>query len=116
MEKFKKQLNKGMLELSILKLLSVEDQYGYSILTEVSKRSDDKLILKEGTLYPILYRLEDQKIIKSYWHTEETGRSKPRKYYSLTSDGIKYFKDMLEVYEEVTSGMEKLLGRGEGNE
>jgi PadR family transcriptional regulator PadR len=112
MEKFKKQLNKGLLELSILKLLDEEDQYGYSIMTEVDKRSNQKLTLKEGTLYPILYRLEDQDYIESYWKTEEELRSKPRKYYQLTKKGKMYFEEMLEVYLEVSNGMKNLLGRG----
>ena len=65
MDKFKKQLNKGVLELSILKLLTEDNQYGYSIMEEIGVRSNQKLQIKDGTLYPILYRLEDQKIIES---------------------------------------------------
>ena len=109
MEKFRKQLNKGVLELSILKLLSEEDQYGYSLMEAIGTRSNENLQIKDGTLYPILYRLEDQKLIESYWKTEETGRSKPRKYYRLTKEGHVYFEDMLSAYLEVTSGMKNLL-------
>ena len=109
MEKFRKQLNKGVLELSILKLLSEEDQYGYSLMEEIGNRSKDNLSIKDGTLYPILYRLEDQKYIESYWKTEDTARSKPRKYYRLSKKGHQYFEDMLSAYLEVTSGMKNLL-------
>lgn len=110
MEKFRKQLNKGVLELSILKLLSEDDQYGYSLMESIGTRSHNNLQIKDGTLYPILYRLEDQQLIESYWKTEEAGRSKPRKYYRLTEQGHVYFEDMMSVYLEVTSGMKSLLG------
>ena len=109
MEKYRKQLNKGVLELSVLKLLSENDQYGYSIMEDINLRSNQKLQIKDGTLYPILYRLEDQKIIESYWKTEETGRSKPRKYYRLTKYGRTYYENMLSAYLEVTSGMRNIL-------
>ena len=110
MEKFKKQLNKGVLELCILKLLDEENQYGYSIIQKISDRSFEHVILKDGTLYPILYRLEDQGIIESYWETVDYRSKKPRKYYKLTNLGRKYFTDMLIVYEEVTSGVKSILG------
>ena len=109
MEKFRKQLNKGVLELSILKLLSENDQYGYSIMEETKIRSKYNLQIKDGTLYPILYRLEDQKIIESYWKTEDSGRSKPRKYYRLTKKGHNYFEMMLSAYLDITTGMKNLL-------
>ncbi len=110
LEKFKKQLNKGVLELCILKLLDEENQYGYSIIQKISDRSFEHVILKDGTLYPILYRLEDQGIIESYWETVDYRSKKPRKYYKLTNLGRKYFTDMLIVYEEVTSGVKSILG------
>ena len=116
MDKFKKQLNKGVLELSILKLLTEDNQYGYSIMEEIGVRSNQKLKIKDGTLYPILYRLEDQKIIESYWKTEEAGRSKPRKYYRLTKNGMEYFENMLSAYLEITSGMKNILKWGYINE
>ena len=110
LEKFKKQLNKGVLELCILKLLDEENQYGYSIIQQISDRSYEHVLLKDGTLYPILYRLEDQKIIESYWETVDNRSKKPRKYYKLTKSGKKYFMEMLDVYEEVTSGVKSILG------
>lgn len=109
MEKFRKQLNKGVLELSILKLLSEDDQYGYSLMEAIRLRSSNVLQIKDGTLYPILYRLEDQHYIESHWKTESEGRSKPRKYYRLTKEGHEYFRNMLAIYDELTSGMKDLL-------
>ncbi len=109
MQDFKKQINKGVLELSILKILNTDDQYGYRIIQLVSKQSNGNLLLKDGTLYPILYRLEDGKYIESYWKTNEEGRSKPRKYYKITSLGKERFESMLADYLEINAGISSLL-------
>ena len=109
MDNFKKQFNKGILELGILKLLNEKDQYGYSIIQEINKRSNKVIELKDGTLYPILYRLEDQQAIESYWFTETEGRGKPRKYYKITNTGINRFEQMLEDYLEITRGFQNII-------
>lgn len=109
MDNFKKQFNKGILELGILKLLHEKDQYGYSIIQEINKRTNNAIELKDGTLYPILYRLEDQDVIESYWHTETEGRSKPRKYYRITDKGTHRFEVMLKDYLEITRGFENII-------
>lgn len=108
MENFKKQFNKGLLELGILKLLIEKDQYGYSIIRDIDKRSGNRIELKDGTLYPILYRLEDQKYIESYWKTSE-GRGKPRKYYRLTKIGRERYQDMLRDFIEVNEGISRII-------
>jgi len=105
---FRKQFNKGVLELGILKLLVEQDHYGYSLIKEINDRSLGVIELKDGTLYPILYRLEDQKLIESYWETQE-GRGKPRKYYRITTIGKERFEDMLTDYLEVNSGIQKII-------
>ena len=109
MAQFKKQFKKGLLELVILRLLFEDDHYGYSLIQEVNDRSNNSLELKEGTLYPLMYRLEDQKLIENYWETKNEGRSKPRKYYRLTKYGRTYYENMLSAYLEVTSGMRNIL-------
>lgn len=106
---FKKQFKKGVLELGILKLLNEKDHYGYSIIQEISSRSNNSLEMKDGTLYPIMYRLEDQKVIESYWQTSEQGRAVPRKYYRITKIGRKRYEDMLADYLEVTVGISNIL-------
>ncbi len=108
MADFKKQFKKGVLELGILKLLSEKDQYGYSIIQEINIRSNNTLDLKDGTLYPIMYRLEDAKLIESYWQEPE-GRGKPRKYYRITSTGKERFRQMLYDFNEVNDGITKIL-------
>jgi len=108
-KKFNKQFKKGVLELAILKLLNDKDHYGYSIISEIYKNSDNAIEIKDGTLYPILYRLEDNQLIESYWDTGDTTRSKPRKYYQITVEGKTRYVEMLADYLEISSGISKIL-------
>ncbi len=81
-----KQLKKGVLEILILRLFQESPHYGYQLIQELRDRSGGFFVLKEGTLYPILYRLEDANWIESYW-VEAEGRSVPKKYYRITESG-----------------------------
>ena len=58
-DRFAQQLKKGVLEMLVLKLICEKPAYGYELLSELKKSSQGRFCLKEGTLYPILYRLED---------------------------------------------------------
>jgi PadR family transcriptional regulator PadR len=80
------QFKKGILPMLILKILSTEKDYGYNIVTKFNQMSDGAIVLKEGTLYPILYRLEDEGLIMSEWNMP-SDKSKPKKYYVITSKG-----------------------------
>ena len=111
MGEFKKQINKGVLELAVLKLLNEKDQYGYAIMQQVKDRSDTQLHMKDGTLYPILYRLEDNGLIESYWQTVE-GRGKPRKYYRITKTGSNELEKMIQDYLSVSMGIKRILDFG----
>lgn len=106
---FKKQFKKGVIELTILKLLYEEDQYGYSIIQQISSRSKNHIEIKDGTLYPILYRLEDNNYIENYWKTDTSSRSKPRKYYRITLKGRVRYEEMLKDYLEIDKGIKRIL-------
>ncbi len=108
MTDFKKQINRGVLELAVLKLINDTDLYGYAIIQEIKKQSGGKLELKDGTLYPILYRLEDNGFVESYWK-EAIGRGKPRKYYKIMAFGTERLEVMLNDYEEITRGIKNIL-------
>ena len=86
----RKELKTGVVELAILALLIDKEMYGYELAQDLNDRSDGKIKVKEGTLYPILYRLEEKKVIKSYWQAPK-GRGKPRKYYQVTPNGEEYY-------------------------
>lgn len=80
------QLKKGVLELLVLELICQKRTYGYELMAELKARSDGFFSLKEGTLYPILYRLEDDGLIEAVWSPGE-GKNAPKKMYAATELG-----------------------------
>jgi PadR family transcriptional regulator PadR len=82
---FDRELLKGSIALLILKLLSERDMYGYEIIQEARRRSEDAFEFKEGTLYPALHQLHKRGFLHSEWRTGKNGRQ--RKYYGLTARG-----------------------------
>ena len=105
MEKKKK---KGSLDICVLSSLLNEDSYGYKIIQDL----ENVLDISESTLYPILKRLEANKLVKSY-SVEHNGRL--RKFYSITQEGrkkiiayLKDFKELLNVYEYIVKRSKKI--------
>ena len=92
--KIEKSLLSGSTPLLVLSLLRDGDKYGYEMVTELARRSDDTFQLKEGTLYPLLHTLEKNKYVTSYLHSTPGGRE--RKYYRLTDLG----REQLEYKEK----------------
>ena len=74
----------GGLDLLILSLLSEREMYGYEIVTELARRSDETFSLREGTLYPLLHRLEKEGAVAA---REVKAGGRPRRYYRLTKKG-----------------------------
>ena len=85
-DRFSQQLKKGVLEMLVMELLCRKPGYGYELLVELRSRSGGLFSLKEGTLYPILYRLEDEGLIAASWSQGE-GRTMPKKIYEATAQG-----------------------------
>lgn len=83
--KIEKSLLSGSTPLLILSLLRDSDMYGYEMVTELARRSDDTFLLKEGTLYPLLHSMEQEQLVCSYTKLTPSGRE--RKYYRLTNQG-----------------------------
>lgn len=83
--KIEKSLLSGSTPLLVLSLLKDSDKYGYQMIEELAKRSDDTFLLKEGTLYPLLHALEKDGLVKAYIQATPSGRE--RKYYRLTKAG-----------------------------
>lgn len=77
------QLRRGTLEYCVLTLVKDTPSYGYDLVTTLSKW--ESLATKEGTLYPLLRRLQKEGLIDSFWQESESGP--PRKYYQITSEG-----------------------------
>lgn len=85
-DRFAQQLKKGVLEMLVLKLICDRPTYGYELLQRLKERSESRFVLKEGTLYPILYRLEDDGLIAAKW-SQGQGRTAPKKIYEVTEAG-----------------------------
>ena len=103
-----KQLRKGVLEVLILKQLATEQKYGYMLLQELRNKSNGYFDLKEGTLYPILYRLEDEKWVETHW-VEAEGRGLPKKYYRITEAGRRQAVAAEALWHEFVEAVNKTL-------
>lgn len=110
-EKYEKQMKKGILEMLVLKLVSQEPKYGYQIIQEMKEKSEDTFLLKDGTLYPILYRLEDDGLVVSEW-SESEGKQVPRKYYRITEQGRQALDEIESVWKRIAEGVLKVLEDG----
>lgn len=85
-QKYEQQMKKGVLEMLVLQLLSEKEKYGYQLICELKEKSSEMFLLKEGTLYPILYRMEDDGLVVSKW-SQPKGREVSKKYYRITQEG-----------------------------
>lgn len=94
-------------ELLVLTLLSGEDMYGYQIITELEKRSQNVFEMKEGTLYPVLHGLWKAGAVESY-ETETPGGRK-RKYYHLTKKGRELLQSEAQEWRTYAQGVEAVL-------
>ena len=103
-----KELLKGHLPILILGILREKPLHGYAICREIQSRGASELNLKEGTLYPLLYRLERQGHIKSSWETAPSG--KQRKVYKITKSGIKLIESHKKEWKVLTSLFSTFLG------
>lgn len=104
--KISKELLKGSTVSLILSVIEKEDMYGYKIVREIEKCSDNVFTLKEGTLYPILHNLEEDNYVESYW--VDAG-SKKRKYYKITRKGKKLLKEKKEEWQVYSTAVKKVL-------
>ncbi|MBP3419919.1 MAG: PadR family transcriptional regulator [Marinifilaceae bacterium] len=97
-ENVKSQMRKGMLEYCVLLLLHKESLYVSDILNRLKEA---KLIVVEGTLYPLLTRLKNDGILAYEW--QESTQGPPRKYYRLTDDGCKMLAQIETAWNEIAN-------------
>src|SRR6266446_10992580 len=95
----KSELLQGTLDLLILKTLAAGPMHGYSIAQRIQQRSDDLLVVEEGSLYPCLYRMEEKGWITAEWGKSENNRR--AKYYGLTRPGRRQLEQETAVWERV---------------
>jgi DNA-binding PadR family transcriptional regulator len=96
------ELRRGVIVLAVLSQLEKE-QYGYSLLKLLS---DQGLDVDQGTLYPLLRRLESQGLLQSVWRVEE---ARPRRYYVISDEGRKAMPRLKEEWARTVAMMEKML-------
>lgn len=106
------QMLKGMLEGCILKIISKQETYGYEIAETLSAYGFGKIA--EGTIYPLLLRLEKNGLVDTEHRPSELGPR--RKYYRLSRAGENALSDFVDNYTELESAVNKLLERREENE
>lgn len=92
----KSQMRKGMLEYCILLLLHRAPSYASDIIAQLK---DAKMLVVEGTLYPLLTRLKNDKLLKYEW--QESTQGPPRKYYALTLDGEEALRQLDDSWDEL---------------
>ena len=102
-ENAKAQMRKGILEYCILSFLSNNDAYASDIIKELKEA---RLIVVEGTLYPLLTRQKNAGLLSYRW--EESTQGPPRKYYTITDIGHKFLADLHQSWNELVSAIDML--------
>jgi PadR family transcriptional regulator PadR len=106
LENTKAQMRKGILEYCILSVLSKNSCYASDIIKELKEA---KVIVVEGTLYPLLTRQKNAGLLSYRW--EESQQGPPRKYYELTSEGKEYLDDLDGSWEELVESVNLIRTR-----
>lgn len=100
-ENTKAQMRKGVLEYCILSMLSQQPAYASEIIERLKA---SKMIVVEGTLYPLLTRLKNASLLGYRW--EESPSGPPRKYYEITPEGTKFIKELGETWQALVKAVE----------
>jgi len=103
----KTELLQGTLDLLILKTLTAGPMHGYSIVQRIQQRSEDLLVVEEGSLYPCLYRMEGKGWIAAEWGKSENNRR--AKFYSLTRAGRKQLEEETVTWQRVQRAITLVL-------
>ncbi len=102
-EHYLSELRRGTLVLSVLSQLE-EQQYGYSLKERLSNYGIE---IEQGTLYPLLRRLESQGLLESEWVVAE---SRPRRYYQLNKKGEEILDTLLREWQHIVESLKNILG------
>ncbi len=100
--KLTQELRRGILVLAALSQLT-EEKYGYALMNSLAEKGLD---IEQGTLYPLLRRLESQGLLQSEWNVEG---SRPRRYYVISPEGTQTLQDLAGEWREITEVLERLL-------
>jgi transcriptional regulator len=103
----KRDTFQGTLDMLVLKALQLEPMHGWGITERIEQWSEQVFQLGQGTLYPALYRLERQGLIKSEWKV--TTNNRRARYYALTKDGRRHFADELAQWRRLSRAIDLIL-------
>lgn len=101
-ENTKAQMRKGVLDLCVLSIISEKEAYPSEIM---EKLKESKLIVVEGTLYPLLTRLKNAELLDYTWRESNAGP--PRKYYTITTQGNNFLNELLDTWQELNNAVFK---------
>jgi len=104
--RIERELMRGAGPVAVLKLLEGGARYGYELVETLAESSDGVLAMGQSTLYPLLYNLEAQGLVRAEWR--EAGSARPRKYYALTAKGKKRLAHDIEQWRAVQRAMQSL--------
>jgi PadR family transcriptional regulator len=108
MDTDKLEFLRGTLDVLILKALVWGPLHGYGITSFIRRRSDDALLVEEGTLYPALWRLESKGLLEAEWGLSENKRK--AKFYRLNPAGRRRLRRDVKVWEAYATAIAKVLG------
>lgn len=103
----------GNVETFILSILDEGPSYGYAIVQDLKTRSEGLLELGEGTVYPVLYRMEKKELITAFWLEAENTRR--RKYYRISPKGRAALESNLIQWQQLVAIMNKLRQKSSGS-
>ncbi|HEY7790033.1 MAG TPA: PadR family transcriptional regulator [Vicinamibacterales bacterium] len=106
----KSEVLQGTLDMLVLRALQLQPMHGWGITERLEQWSEEVLQLGQGSLYPALYRLERQRLIKSEWRTTENNRR--ARYYALTPAGRRHFDRELAQWRRISRAINLVLERG----
>ncbi len=102
-------IKRASVEILLLALLNDGDKYGYQMTQELKKRTDCKIVLLEGSMYPILYKLTEEGCVT--YEERQAGRRRTRVYYHLTKKGHKKLESLIRDFREQINVVESLLSK-----
>ena len=103
------QILPGTLELLIMRAVSLGSLHGYGVLRRIEQLSAGALLIEEGALYPALWRLERQKLVKAVWGVSDNNRK--AKFYSITNEGKARLGEQVEAWDRLVGAMGLVLGK-----
>ena len=107
-----RELKRGTIEMVLLTLLAERERYGYEIVAAIEEWSGGRLEVRDGTLYPVLYRLEESGFVTPRWETQERGV--PRKYYRITDEGKDELRRLEAEWRDFAAAVNAILDRKGG--